>query len=139
MQNTLEKNIYGVCRSCGYVAEAYEKKCPHCGRQLQNKQQIRILGAMLMFIGFFLIAVMGAVTSSVSSASASGFNWKAGPDATALMLAVLYLVMAFGVSCSATGLWHLVTGRRNIVLAGIMFGLAFTLFVAGEILPRVFA
>lgn len=138
----IEQPSFKTCYVCKYEGETVEVNCPNCRKPMKSKMQIKILGGLMMLIGFFLIALMGFIinfTNQAINGNSSTVRWNASPEETKWMLAVLYIVLLFGFSSTITGLWQLVTGRRNFLLLVIMFGLAFGLYFLAYLLPKIFS
>jgi hypothetical protein len=97
---------------------------------LVNKQQtpttIRALGAVLIVIGSLLtggmIALMVWINYIIAGSGkpSSTTTWNGSAEEAQIVFLVLGTVAAFGVMAMITGLWQLLTGRRNKLLVGLM-------------------
>lgn len=81
--------------------------------------KIRMLGGLLVVIGIALAGSMGWLVywlqNVIDHPSESG-RWTGGPLFTAATFRLFYSVMTFGGVSLATGLVHLLSGRRNKLL-----------------------
>ena len=133
MTTALAQTKFKTCFSCNYQAGTIETRCPSCGKPLQDQQTIRILGGVLMFLGLFIVGIIGSVlfwmNNVISGRGRFESRWNASPEETSLMFAILYLTLAFGLSAVFTGLWQLGTGKRNLKLIWAMLGLGLILWL----------
>lgn len=148
--NTLsQQNVYSVggpgykfCHRCKFEGEIAGGNCHNCGNRLVAKQRIRVFGGMMLSVSIILIVGMAYLIYSIdrsiinSGKPGSAIRWTASPSEIQLMFGVLYTVLAVGVSAFIAGLWHLVIGRRNLVLFWLIFGLTAGLFVLSKFLPE---
>jgi hypothetical protein len=111
---------------------------------MQSRQQIKILGGLQIFIGFLLTITMLVIIVKMSQKTVGGTdyysNYRAEDSLEKLKagLSILYAVLAFGFVNIINGVWHSLTGRRNMLLLLIMFGVAFVILIAAQILPVIF-
>jgi hypothetical protein len=109
---------------------------------MQSRQQIKILGGLQIFIGFLLTITMLVIIVKMSQKSGTDYypNYRAedSPEKMKAALSILYAVLAFGVVNIINGVWHWLTGRRNMLLLLIMFGLVVVMLIAAQILPLIF-
>lgn len=104
---------------CGYVTSDVVEKCPRCGSRMRTSKQVRLLGFAQLVLGLFLIGFMGAITFylaplMLNPAAADAGTSFTGTSAQAKIILILFgLVMAFGAGSGLSGLWQIVTGRRN--------------------------
>jgi hypothetical protein len=56
-----------------------------------------------------------------------------------VMFGIFGAVLLFGFSSLLTGIWHAITGRRNLQLIWIMLGLGIALFIGAKVILAVFA
>ncbi len=144
MNQTIAQPIFRVCYKCKYEGETVELNCAQCHRPLQSRQQIKILGGLQIFIGFLLTIAMLVIIVTMSQKTVGGTdyysNYRAEESAEKMQagLSILYAVLAFGIVNIINGVWHWLTGRRNLLLLLIMFGLAFVMLIAAQILPVIF-
>lgn len=118
--------------------------CPRCRKNhFLNVSSIRIRGTFLIVIGLFLVAFMGGIAIFVAallfgSASQNVSSARRLNDEIPMLIliyGIFALVIAFGLNSLISGLWMIVTGRRNRVLLWIMWGLLGLLGI-GSILVR---
>jgi hypothetical protein len=144
MNQTITHPIFRVCYKCKCEGETVELNCPQCHRPMQSRQQIKILGGLQIFIGLLLTITMLVIIVKMSQQTVGGTdyypNYRAedSPEKMKAALSILYAVLAFGVVNIINGVWHWLTGRRNMLLFIIMFGLAFVMIIAAQILPVMF-
>jgi len=123
------------CSQCSYVAGDDVVRCPECGSWMRKAQGIRRRGWVLIFLGFLLVAMMGMVTFMVApamlSAGSAGARFTGTQEQAMLILGLFGLVIGFGFTCVVSGVWQIVTGRRNIWIVILILGLTFLLIVAG--------
>jgi hypothetical protein len=133
---------YKFCCRCKFEGEVAENTCQKCGNPLHARQMIRVLGGMMLFLSLILIVGMAYIIYSIdlsiinSGKPGSTTKWTAPPEQIWLMFGVLYTVLAIGVATFIAGLWHLVIGRRNLVLFWLIFGLTAALFILSRFLPE---
>ena len=132
----------GESRSCDKCCEETFQaldKCPRCGGKLRTAGQIRTLGFVLVFIGGFLVVLMGAVTifviGVVYQAADSGRSSRLMEEATVFVaiFGLFALVIMFGLTCIGAGVWQILFGKRNKYIKYIILGLTFLLFTVGAI------
>jgi len=127
------------CFKCSYEADTAETRCPRCGRPFKSSKNIRVRGGILVFLGVFLILFMGGIALFVSYLVFGGSN----PDAAAkfrgegfqllLIYGIFGCVMLFGLASLITGIFQLITGRRNQFLVWLMMGLVFLLIISATL------
>lgn len=133
---------YKFCHRCKFEGEIAGGNCQNCGNRLVAKQQIRVFGGMMLSVSIILIVGMAYLIYNIdrsiidSGKPGSTTKWTLSPDQIELMFGVLYTVLAIGVSTFIVGLWHLVIGRRNLVLFWIIFGVTGALFILSKFLPE---
>jgi hypothetical protein len=125
------------CSKCNYAASDNVARCPQCGSWMPRAQGIRRRGWLLIVIGFLLVAMMGAITFMVaptmlSGGASSGVRFTGTPEQAILILGLFGLVIVLGLTSIASGLWQIVTGRRNIWIVVLVLSLTFLLIVAGS-------
>ncbi len=108
---------------------------------MRPAQGIRRRGWMLIVLGFLLVGMMGTITIMVaptmlSSGATAGARYTGTPEQAMLILGLFGIIIVFGLTCIGSGLWQIVTGRRNIWIVILILGLAFLLVVAGGAVIR---
>ncbi len=106
------------CYSCGFAGEA-AGKCPNCGGRLRSARLVRGLGWLQLLLGLFLVGLMGTIAYYLApallspAAATEGSRFTGTPEQALMILGLFGLVVTFGVGSIASGLWQIVTGRRN--------------------------
>lgn len=137
---SITQPLYGICDTCKSKTEVYENRCQLCHQERQDQRKVRIGGAALTIIGLIIIGMMSFIINLINHTIAQSKDprattkWNASPDDTNLIMTVLYVVLAFGVSGLIAGLWHLVTGKRNKILLFAMIGLGVALTIGAKII-----
>lgn len=131
-----------VCRECQYDEITETVNCPRCGRPMQIPQQIRILGGLQIFLGLILTIAMAFIINGIYQMIANdgkaGYSKITSPEKIKVGLIIVQGVLVIGIVTIINGVWHTVTGRRNMFLLWILFGLAFVLITAAQIIPAIF-
>jgi hypothetical protein len=108
---------------------------------MRTAQGIRRRGWMLIVLGFLLVGIMGTITFMVapkmmSGGAHTGAGFTGTPEQAMLILGLFGILIVFGLTCIGSGLWQIVTGRRNIWIVILILGLAFLLVIAGGAVIR---
>ena len=126
------------CYKCGYVTNEAVGQCPKCGRRLRTAKQVRRLGWVQLLIGVFLVGLMGTITFNLAplmlrtgEPAASGARFTGTAEQAQLILGLFGLVILFGLTSMASGLWQIKTGRRNKWIFILMLALVVLLVLAG--------
>jgi rRNA maturation protein Nop10 len=136
----------GESRSCDKCCEETFQaldECPRCGGKLRTARQIRTLGFVLVFIGGFLVLLMGGVTifviGLISQAANEGRSSRIMEETTAFVaiFALFALVIMFGLVCIIGGVWQILFGRRNKYIKHIIIALTVLLFTVAAIVRIV--
>jgi hypothetical protein len=120
---SVEQASYKFCYSCKFDGDASGKTCQKCGKPLHARQQIRVLGGRMLALSLILVVGMAYIIYSMdqsiinSGKPGATTKWTASP--------------AF-----ITGLWHLVIGRRNLILIGVVFSVTAVLFIFSKFLAE---
>ena len=130
------------CSKCSFTATDIVIRCPECGSWMRQAQGIRRRGWVLIFLGLVLVGMMGTITflvapTMLSGGASAGARFTGTPEQATLILGLFGIVIVFGLTCIASGLWQIVTGRRNIWIVVLILGLTFLLIVAGAAVYRV--
>jgi len=142
MDSLFEKPFYKFCYNCKFEDEIFENICPKCRKPLRSRQQIRVLGAVMLGLSLILIIgmvyIIYRVDQSIIASRKPGSltKWTASPAEISMIFGIFYTVLATGISAFIAGLWHLVVGRRNLILIWIMFGLTFVLLIFSKLLSE---
>lgn len=122
MNQSLAETKFRICPKCRFEANTAETKCPQCGKVLITQTKLRTLGVVILLLGVFIALMMAIVTSNLYPALSqlNGSSKFTGTETQAhQILAILGLTFAAGVSFSITGLWQIISGRRNRILVWI--------------------
>lgn len=123
------------CFKCYFEGDTPEAWCPRCGGKLRSSTNLRVRGGILIFVGAFLILLMGVITAFVVYLVWGGTDPKAAAKLRAeefkLLLAfgMFGLVMLFGLVSFITGLFQIIFGRRSRILVWSMMALVFILVI----------
>jgi hypothetical protein len=123
------------CFKCKYEIESADTKCARCGRPLFSRTNIRIRGALLVFIGVFLLALMTSISSWMYNVifypqAANGAKFTGDENQLMMIAGVFGFVFLFSFIAIIAGLWQLILGRRNMILVWAILGMGI-IFVAG--------
>lgn len=126
------------CPKCKYETLDVVRVCPNCGRRLLSVKQIKRLGWVQLILGLFLVVAMGAITFFLAPLMLERVPRPGGPrftgsaEAGASVLGLFGLVILFGLTSMAGGLFQITTGRRNkfflyfmLVLVAVLIGWVF--------------
>ena len=113
--------IFRNCFGCDYKAVTDETRCPKCGRTMKSSAMIRTIGGSMTFMGLLLTGIMVWVFSALSGSERGAPTGRYGEtvrDAStdSLVFLILAAVVVMAGMGTITGLWLLVTGRRNLKL-----------------------
>lgn len=116
------------CEKCGFETQDKINQCPQCGRRLISSTVLRTLGGIQLALGLTLIVGMGVLTLNLAPSllqpgkMEEGMRFSGSRDTGLLILGLFGLVMAFGFTSTVSGLWQIITGRRNkwIVAAALI-------------------
>ena len=105
----------------------------------RTPRTVRRLGWVLLVVGLLLVGMMGTIAwrmypsmshPGVADAGGTTFTGTAAQAHAALQL--FGGVVAFGVASILTGIWQIVTGRRNWLLVGIAAVIAAAIVVTAR-------
>jgi predicted RNA-binding Zn-ribbon protein involved in translation (DUF1610 family) len=124
------------CISCGFKTHALKSHCPKCGTALQSRRWARRFGFVLVLCGLCISSGMGVIIYDVTPTLLNpGHNVSGMTPAKGLMvLAVLALIMAFGLTALSYGIWQRLTGRRSKWVIAIIVAMWTMLIMAVQIL-----
>jgi len=127
------------CFKCNFEGLGANITCPQCKKNhFLNASSVRTRGAILVFVGLFLTALIGGIAVFIAYLLFGSANQTAEAKARVNdALPALYVVyglfavlIAFGLNSLISGIWMLTTGRRNRVMLWIMWGLLAILAIA---------
>jgi hypothetical protein len=140
MQQIIMNQEQRFCYKCHYPAGVADAQCQRCGsRALKTKTSIRTLGVVLIVLGGFISAMMGAVMSFMFKAFSADDGAKFRGDETQMMFAVgiIGLTFAVGIAFALAGAWQVIFGRRNTVIVWAAIGMVAILLVVGKIFTAI--
>src|SRR2546423_9347967 len=124
-----------TCYKCGYETHDALKQCPQCGQRLRTAREVRVLGWVQLFLGLFLVGMMGTITYYVAplilqaGTPGGGARFTGTPQQALIILGLFGLLIVFGLTSVISGLWQIKTGRRNKWIFIFMLGLVIVLLV----------
>ena len=108
------------CFKCGYVTNEAATVCPQCGsKRFFSTRSMRVRGWLQLVIGLFLVGLMGTITYRLApslllpGASTDGSRFTGTVEQARLILGLFGLVIIFGFFSMLSGVWQIVTARRN--------------------------
>ena len=109
-----------TCHKCGYKTTDVVRKCPKCGRGLLSAKQLRRLGWVQAFLGIFLVGFIAIIIYNIAPSmlrpdvpDASGSRFTGTGEQGQMVLALLGVVIVFGLTSLVNGVWQIATGTRN--------------------------
>lgn len=129
-----------VCAACNFESAAVVRACPQCGKPVQSRQLIRRLGWLLLLIGSALTLFMLWLSVFLgnliwhSGQPQSSAHFTGGPVFVVFMYLLFILVIAFGATSMAAGLFQIRHSRRSPQIIILMMTLAISFFVVGCVL-----
>jgi hypothetical protein len=125
------------CYKCKYEIETADIKCNACGRRLRSRTEIRVLGAIIILLGGFLLVLMGTISIWMYNVifhpeTANGARFTGDTNELALIAGVFGFVFLFSFVALAAGFWQLIFGRRNMILVWIIIGLGIVFIIGVE-------
>lgn len=127
------------CFKCNFEGMGSNITCPLCRKNhFLSASSVRTRGTILVVVGLFLIALIGGIGAFIAillfgSANKDAASAKRLNEAIPVLFVVYGLfavLIAFGLNSLLSGIWMLVTGRRNRVMFWIMWGLLGLLGIA---------
>lgn len=109
---------------------------------MRTAREVRLLGFVQLVLGLFLFGFMGAITLYTApimlNPADDAQTSFTGTSAQAKFILILFgLVMAFGAASSLSGLWQLISGRRNKWIAIIALAICGPLIVLAHLLELI--
>jgi hypothetical protein len=132
-----------ICYKCNYETGNPLGACPQCGHHLRTATQIKRLGIVMAALGGFLILFIGGIAVVVtgiilqSDDPNASSRFTGGPGVLIFMYGIFALVMMFGVTGLAAGIFQIKHGRRNTKLVQVILVLA-GIFMAAGTLAQIF-
>lgn len=110
---------------------------------MRSSGQIRFLGVVQLVLGLFLIGFMGVITLNVAplllnpAPTAGGARFTGTSQQAQLILALFGTVILFGFGSGLSGLWQIMTGRRNKWVVFVVLGIGVALMVVAAALNQL--
>ena len=135
-----------TCPKCGYETTDAVRKCPKCGRRMLSTKQVRRLGFVQVLLGVFLAGFVGIIIYHIAPSmlktevpDASGSRFTGTREQGQMVLALLGLVIMFGLTSLVNGVWQIATGKRNKWILYFGAGLFILLLALVWAVQNVFA
>ena len=135
-----------TCPKCGYETADVVSKCPKCGRRLLSARQVRRLGWVQVFLGIFLAGFIAIIIYKIGPTmlepevpDASGSRFTGTREQGQMVLALLGLIIVFGLTTLVNGVWQVATGTRNKWILYFGVGLFILLLAFVWTVQNVFA
>ena len=114
------------CRKCEYQLAESVTVCPICGTKVITAGSIRGLGVVQLILGLIIVGLMGTLTVFLAPMMLGGekAGFSGTPGQAAMILLLFGVVIVFGLASCVSGLYHVVSGKRNkwVGLIAIFFG-----------------
>ena len=127
-----------TCPACGAWADGPVAACPRCGTAMQLKKGSTVRGWLLVFIGLFLVLMMGGITLSVAptmlnpGSEVGGTSFSGTAEQARIFLGLFLLVILFGLMSLTYGIFQIVTRRESgkfiavtLLMAAVLFAVCF--------------
>lgn len=117
-----------TCNSptCAVTVEGRLDHCPKCGGPMRAVRESRARGWILLFLGLFLILLMGGILWYLAPSMlrpgaemADGPSFSGTPEQARTALALFGAVILFGLVATANGLFIIKTGRQSWVFVAV--------------------
>ncbi len=114
------------CWSCGFETHKFLSECPRCNSSLQSRRWARRFGFGLTLCGLFISVLMGVVLANMlptlrhPGETVDGTRFNGTAAQAAMVFGLMAVVLAFGLTALAYGMWQMRTGKRNLRVAYVM-------------------
>jgi hypothetical protein len=121
---------HSTCTKCGAWADGAVAVCPRCGGPMQLKKGSTLRGWVLLFLGLFLMGMMGAIIGATMptmlnpGAEIDGGRFTGTAEQGRMFLGLFLLVFIFGTVSTLYGLFQIVTRRESKAFITISLVLA---------------
>lgn len=106
-----------ICHNpnCSFQTHEPLHHCPKCGRPIWTTNQFRAISAVLIFCGLFFIVFGGGLIYALAPIDNNSSRTRfTGSEARKIfILGIIGVILAFGLSVLAAGLWQVIFGRAN--------------------------
>lgn len=112
------------------------KTCPRCGGRMQTSRLVRGLGILSIAAGLVIVGLIGTVALAMigpmlhPGEMVGGSTYTGTSQQAVIIIGLFAILIVLGLTAIASGTAMAVTGRRNIILIGITFGIAVVLVLA---------
>jgi hypothetical protein len=134
------------CYKCGYETVESLTKCPTCGRKLLSTKLVRRLGWAQLLVGVFLVGFIAIIIANIAPGmlnpgvpDASGSRFTGTREQGQIVLALLGVIIVFGLTSFVNGVWQIATGKRNKWILYFGVGLFIILLAFVWAVENVFA
>ncbi len=118
---------HSTCTKCGAWADGAVEVCPRCGGAMRLTKGSTARGWVLLFIGLFLMGMMGAIIGFTAptmlnpGVEVNGGSFTGTVEQGRIFLGLFVLVFLFGAVSTLGGLFQIVTRRESKVfmIAGL--------------------
>src|SRR4030095_5230973 len=118
---------HSICQSdsCKAWADGSVAVCPRCGGPMSFQKGSTLRGWVLLFLGLFLVPMLGASTWDVAPSmlhpgkEVDGSTFNGTAEQARLFLGLFALVIAFGLTTAIHGVIIIATGRQSRVFTVI--------------------
>lgn len=117
-----------ICHNpnCGFSSRDLHR-CPKCGRPMQTTADFRIISLLLVCCGGALATIGGGLIFVTSGYKGSEF--EGGEPVQIFLFGIFGVILSFGLSVTAAGLWQVIFGRANQKLIYLLLGFMLALLV----------
>ena len=129
---------FSTCTSCGYNADGEVAACPRCNAPMKVKQEPRTRAVILVICGLILIGIMGPIAVAMlptlmsAGQQVDGATFNGTPQQAQMILALFGVVILFGLSSLAYGVYQLIYRRESkafivytLVLAAVLIAVVY--------------
>ena len=121
---------HSTCTTCGAWADGAVAVCPRCGGPMRVTRGSTARGWVLLFLGLFLMGMMGAITAYTAptmlnpGVEIDGGSFTGTAEQGRIFLGLFLLVFAFGAVSTLYGLFQIVTRRESKAFIALSLALA---------------
>ena len=108
-----------LSESCKAWADGAVAVCPRCGGPMRFEKGPTVRGWVLLFIGLFLVLLMGTITWNLAPSmlqpgkEVDGGTFTGTAEEARTFLGLFALVIAFGLTAAVNGAFIIATGRQS--------------------------
>jgi phosphate starvation-inducible membrane PsiE len=122
--------------ACKAWADGSVAVCPRCGGPMRFKKGSTLRGWVLLFLGLFLVLMLGAITWNLAPSmlhpgkEIDGGTFNGTAEQARMFLGLFALIIAFGLTAAMNGAFIIATGRQSKVFTVISLAAAAVLVLA---------